>query len=66
MREQYSNFSKVTEEYLKFIKSQEISGEPFRNKLEQLKNFYIPLSKMIYRTAIVHFAINNINFRSIY
>ena len=49
MREQYSNFSKVTEEYLKFIKSQEISGEPFRNKLEQLKNFYIPLSKMIYR-----------------
>jgi len=47
MKEKISNFSKVKENYLKFIKSQEILGEPFRNKLGQLNNFYIPISKLI-------------------
>lgn len=48
MREKKTNFSAVKEKYLKFIKSQEVLSEPFRNKLTQLNNFYIPISKMIY------------------
>ena len=34
--------------YLKFLKSQEVLSEPFRDKLGQLDNFYLPLSKKIY------------------
>ena len=41
------NFIKVKKNYLKFIKSQEVLSEPFRNKIEQLNNFYIPLSEKI-------------------
>ena len=48
MREKKKNFSSVKEKYLKFIKSQEILSEPFRDKLTQLNNFYIPITKMIY------------------
>ena len=33
--------------YLNFLKSQEIRSEPFRDKLGQLKKFYLPISKMI-------------------
>jgi len=44
-----SNFFKVKKKYLKFVKSQEILGETFRDKLGQLNNFYIPISKMIYK-----------------
>ena len=47
MKEKNSDFSKVKEKYLKFIKSQEVLGEPFRDKLGQLNNFYIPISKII-------------------
>ena len=42
------NFIKVKKNYLKFIKSQEVLSEPFRNKIEQLNNFYFPLSEKIY------------------
>ena len=49
MKTKLSNYLKVKKEYLKFIKSQEILGEPFRDKIEQLKRFYIPLSEMIYK-----------------
>jgi D-glycerate 3-kinase len=49
MRKTRSNFFKVKKKYLRYIKSQEVSGEPFRNKLKQLNNFYIPLSTMIYK-----------------
>ena len=42
------SYQKVKKRYLKFIKSQEILSEPFRNKISQLNNFYIPISKMIY------------------
>ena len=38
-----------TSTYLRFIKSQEFPGEPFRDKLGQLNNFYIPISEMIYK-----------------
>ena len=37
----------VKEKYLKFIESQEVLGEPFRDKLGQLNNFYFPISEMI-------------------
>jgi D-glycerate 3-kinase len=47
MKEKISDFSNVKEKYLKFIKSQEVLGEPFRNKLDQLNNFYLPISQMI-------------------
>jgi D-glycerate 3-kinase len=49
MKSKFSNFSKVKEKYMKFIKSQEVLGEPFRNKLGQLSNFYIPISEIIYK-----------------
>ena len=47
MKKKFSNFSKVKEKYLKFIKSQEVLGEPFRNKLGQLNNFFLPISEII-------------------
>ncbi len=49
MKEKINDFSKVKEKYLNFIKSQEVLGEPFRDKLGQLKNFYMPISKIIYK-----------------
>ena len=42
-------FSKAKEKYIKFIRSQEVLGEPFRNKIDQYNNFYIPISEMIYK-----------------
>ena len=47
MKEKIYDFSKVKKKYLKFLKSQEVLGEPFRDKLGQLKNFYVPISDMI-------------------
>ena len=41
MKKKISNFSKVKEKYLRFIKSQEVLGEPFRDKLGQLNKFYL-------------------------
>ena len=39
----------VKKKYLRFIKTQEILSEPFRDKIGQLNNFYIPISKIIYK-----------------
>ena len=44
MRINFSKYQKVKVEYLKYLKSQEILSEPFRDKIGQLNNFYIPLS----------------------
>jgi len=49
MTAKFSDFSKVKEKYLKFIKSQEVGGESFKDKLGQLNNYYIPISEMIYK-----------------
>ena len=48
---QHSNlhYQKVRKKYLKFLKSQEVLSEPFRDKLGQLKNFYLPLSEFIFK-----------------
>ena len=41
------NYQKVKKKYLKFLTSQEVTSEPFRDKLGQLKKFYLPISKII-------------------
>ena len=41
------NYQKVKRKYLKFLSSQEVMSEPFRDKLGQLNRFYLPISKMI-------------------
>ena len=42
------SYQKAKRKYLNFLKSQEVLSEPFRDKIGQLKNFYIPISQMIY------------------
>ena len=42
-------YQKIKKKYLRFLKSQEVTSEPFRNKIGQLNNFYLPLSEFIYR-----------------
>ena len=49
MKAKFSDFSKAKEKYLKFIKSQEVVGKPFKDKIGQLNNYYIPISEMIYK-----------------
>ena len=44
-------YKEVKNHYLKFLKSQEVLSEPFRDKIGQLNNFYIPLSKKIFETC---------------
>ncbi len=44
------SYQKVKKKYLKFLNSQEVLSEPFRDKLGQLNNFYIPLSEIIYKS----------------
>ena len=39
----------LKKKYLSFLSSQEIQSEPFYNKLGQLKNFYFPICKKIYK-----------------
>ena len=43
------SYLKIKKEYLKFLKSQEVRTEPFRDKLGQLNNFYLPISNKINR-----------------
>ena len=38
--------------YLKFLKSQEVVSEPFRDKLGQLNNFFLPISEKIHRNYL--------------
>ena len=46
------SYQKVKNKYLKFLKSQEILSEPFRDKIGQLNNFYLPISQMIYKNYL--------------
>ena len=46
------SYQKVKNKYLKFIKSQEVLSEPFRDKIGQLNNFYLPISQMIYKNYL--------------
>ena len=45
-------YKKLKIKYLKFLKSQEILSEPFRDKTGQLDNFYLPISKKIYNSYV--------------
>ena len=47
MKTIHLNYQKVKKKYLKFLSSQEIMSEPFRDKLNQLNKFYLPIGKMI-------------------
>ena len=47
MEDKRFNYHKVKKIYLKFLTSQEVISEPFRDKLGQLNKFYLPISKMI-------------------
>ncbi len=47
MEDKCFNYHKVKKKYLKFLYSQEVMSEPFRDKLGQLNKFYLPISKMI-------------------
>ncbi len=48
MKEKFSENIYVKHKYLNFIKSQEYPKNPFKNKVGQLKRFYIPLCKIIF------------------
>ena len=41
-------FLNLKKRYLKFLKLQETAGTPFKNKIDQLRDFYIPISEMVY------------------
>ena len=41
-------YKRLTKKYFKFLNSQEVLSEPFRDKVGQLKNFYLPLSQKIF------------------
>ena len=47
MKSKKKSYDKLKYKYLKFIKSQEVISEPFRDKIGQLNNFFLPISKMI-------------------
>ena len=49
MHNSKARFDNVKKKYLKFLKSQEVVSEPFRDKLGQLKNFFMPISEKIHR-----------------
>jgi D-glycerate 3-kinase len=46
------SFKKVKNKYLRYIKSQEVLSEPFRDKIGQLNNFYLPIGKMIHKAYL--------------
>ena len=47
MRPDSLNFQQIKKRYLKFLKSQEVTSEPFRDKLGQLRNFYLPICENV-------------------
>ena len=49
MKSSIEDLSKVKKKYLDFLRKQEVAGEPFRDKITQLKNFYLPICKLIFK-----------------
>ena len=45
-------YKKIEKKYLNYLKSQEALSEPFRDKIGQLKKFYLPISKKIYSSFL--------------
>ena len=54
MKPKQKSYDKLKYKYLKFIKSQEVISEPFRDKIGQLNNFFLPISKMINTNYLKH------------
>ena len=54
MKSKKKSYDKLKYKYLKFIKSQEVISEPFRDKISQLNNFFLPISKMINTNYLKH------------
>ena len=52
MHNSKARFHCIKKKYLKFLKSQEVVSEPFRDKLGQLKNFFMPISEKIHRNYL--------------
>ena len=52
MNSKISNYKKIKIKYLEFIKSQEILSEPFRDKIKQLNEYYLPISEKINKDYI--------------
>ena len=52
MRLENLRYQIIKKKYLKFVKSQEVLTEPFRDKIGQLNNFYLPISQRIYKKFI--------------
>ena len=48
------NYQKIKFRYLKFLKSQETLSEPFRDKIDQLNNFYLPIGKIISESYLIN------------
>ena len=48
------NFKNIKKKYLSFIKAQEILSEPFRDKINQLNKFYLPISKKIHNLYLIN------------
>ena len=46
------SYQRIEKKYLSYLKSQEILSEPFRNKVSQLNNFFLPISQRIYKKFI--------------
>ena len=46
------SYQRIEKKYLSFLKSQEILSEPFRNKVGQLNNFFLPISQRIYEKFV--------------
>ena len=45
-------YQKIKKKYLKFLKTQEVTSEPFMDKLVQLNKFYLQISEMINKEYI--------------
>mgnify|MGYP001172166987 CR=1 FL=1 len=45
-------YKKIEKKYLDYLKSQEALSEPFRDKIGQLKKFYLPISTQIYSSFL--------------
>ncbi len=45
-------FNQIKKKYLKFLKSQEVASEPFRDKLGQLNNFFLPICEKIHKNFL--------------
>jgi D-glycerate 3-kinase len=52
MKAKKNSFLNLKKQYLQFLIKQEELGEPFLNKTQQLKKFYIPISKIIHQSYL--------------